>query len=86
MYNADFSMEDVKRLKPDLEDVVQRAYSCLFQEQTESDDAEILPEDGGEDIGGNETDIVDEEDEDYISNDAIFELAMLFANDSHEAN
>ncbi|KAK9233704.1 hypothetical protein V1525DRAFT_160747 [Lipomyces kononenkoae] len=80
MYNADFSMEEAKALSPNLEELIQRAYSCLSNQlQIESGDREVLVEDGA--------DILDEDDDDSLaSNDAILEIAMLTLNDSHEPN
>ncbi|KAJ8096961.1 hypothetical protein POJ06DRAFT_283620 [Lipomyces tetrasporus] len=80
MSNADFSMEEAKMQKPYLQELIERAYSCLPSEsQGQNFDGELVVE---SDTVVSDQNFVDEEDEDCIPTDAIFDLAMLSVDDN----
>ncbi|KAK9482100.1 hypothetical protein V1527DRAFT_499358 [Lipomyces starkeyi] len=84
--DADFAMEEPKMQKPRLEELIERAYSCLPSlSQDKNSDGELVAEGCGGVIDSYE-DFIDEEDEYCIPTDVIFELAMLSVGDNQADN
>ncbi|KAK9235710.1 hypothetical protein V1525DRAFT_409118, partial [Lipomyces kononenkoae] len=76
--NVDFYMEEAKRQKQDLQELTELA--CLHLPSASQDSGGVVAE-GNRRVSGSEEDFVDEEEEDAISTDAIFELARLSLDD-----